>query len=648
MRLKQPPDESILQGHMFHLSKNSRIRRSAVALSLVVSFVIPAATATAQEDSEVSFVGAGWGHGVGLSQYGAYGAARDGWSVAEITEHFYQGSTIGTMGEEGGPSAPDNLWVNLERDRSSLELIARETNLAPLEAVVVTRGEDTWELGKDHRLLVTRNSAAGTCELVIEDASETTIETPGDGVCNVDVTWDGWVEKPSRKIEIEGCYNTDWNVNPTKQRPCQYARGDLHLRAGPGGMDLSVEMDIDDYVFGISEMPYYWGQSGGLEALKAQALAARSYARNLQIARGAPGDNSCAAWCHVRDTTWDQRYVGWGHVGIGIDEWIEAVTATSGQVITHPEAPWGTVVRAYYSSSSGGATETVEEVWDSFSPVPYLVTADDHWSLDPSINGNASWTATRSASSVAGAVGLDTLTGVAVVERNTSTSARTVRFSGTKDGSVVNVDQTGRWVDAKFGLKSIYFDVVFGEVGTPPPFTDINGSVHYDDIVYIEDQGITQGCNPPSNTHYCPTGLVTRGEMAAFLVRSLGLTDEGGKDWFDDDDSSVFESDINKLAAAGITAGCNSAGTDFCPDVRLTRGEMAAFLVRSFGFTDAGTGDWFGDDDGSRFETDIDRLKVAGVTLGCNPPDNTNFCPNDSVRRDQMASFLARALRGLT
>jgi competence protein ComEC len=71
---------------------------------------------------------------------------------------------------------------------------------------------------------------------------------------------------------------------------------------------------------------------------------------------------------------------------------------------------------------------------------------------------------------------------------------------------------------------------------------------------------------------------------------------------------------------------------------------MAAFLVRAFGYTDPGSGDWFNDDDESIFEEDIDRLRQAGVTLGCNPPANTMYCPGDPVRRDQMASFLGRAL----
>jgi hypothetical protein len=194
-------------------------------------------------------------------------------------------------------------------------------------------------------------------------------------------------------------------------------------------------------------------------------------------------------------------------------------------------------------------------------------------------------------------------------------------------------------------LRSKYFDVQFGDLELPP-FNDISGSVHYDDIVYIAELDITRGCNPPFNTSYCPEGLVTRGEMAAFMVRALGLTDGGGIDHFTDDDGTTFESDINKLATAGITSGCSGDGSKFCPSEAVSRGEMAAFLVRGFGFDDPGEGDWFEDDDDSIFEGNIDRLKVAGVTVGCNPPDNTNFCPDDSVQRDQMASFLARALRG--
>jgi len=177
-------------------------------------------------------------------------------------------------------------------------------------------------------------------------------------------------------------------------------------------------------------------------------------------------------------------------------------------------------------------------------------------------------------------------------------------------------------------------------------FVDDDGSIHEGNIEAIAAKGITRGCNPPVNDRYCPGSNVTRGQMAAFLVRTLGLTDGGGRDWFIDDDASIFNADINRLAAAGITKGCNPPDNDrFCPNSYVTRAQMAAFLSRAYGYTDRGSGDWFVDDDGLMFEGDIDRLRVAGVTLGCNPPDNDRFCPRDPVKRDQMASFLGRAQR---
>jgi uncharacterized delta-60 repeat protein len=114
---------------------------------------------------------------------------------------------------------------------------------------------------------------------------------------------------------------------------------------------------------------------------------------------------------------------------------------------------------------------------------------------------------------------------------------------------------------------------------------------------------------------------------------------------FVDDSGSVFESHIEALARAGITLGCNPPANDrFCPNDPVTRGQMAAFLVRSFGYTDDGGGDLFVDDDESVFAGDIDRLGAAGVTLGCNPPVNDRFCPDNPVTREQMAAFLTRAL----
>jgi hypothetical protein len=178
-------------------------------------------------------------------------------------------------------------------------------------------------------------------------------------------------------------------------------------------------------------------------------------------------------------------------------------------------------------------------------------------------------------------------------------------------------------------------------------FRDDDGNVHEGSIEAIAAAGITRGCNPPVNDRFCPATTVTRGQMAAFLGRALDLP-PAAIDYFNDDGDSVFEDDINRLAESGITRGCNPPANDrFCPDRSVTREQMAAFLVRAYGYSTSAGSDRFEDDDDSIFETDIERLASAGVTVGCNPPQNTRFCPTQPVRRDQMASFLARAA-GLT
>jgi Tol biopolymer transport system component len=193
-----------------------------------------------------------------------------------------------------------------------------------------------------------------------------------------------------------------------------------------------------------------------------------------------------------------------------------------------------------------------------------------------------------------------------------------------------------------FRLGSAWADVV---VRIVPGFDDVpDSSVFHDDISWLAEQQITRGCNPPDNTLFCPTDPVTRGQMAAFLVRALGYTDDGGGDLFIDDGGSVFENDINRLGTAGVTKGCNPPVNDmYCPDDPVTRGQMAAFLVRALDYTDNGGGNLFVDDDGSIFEDQIDKLATAGVTRGCNPPVNDQFCPNSVVTRGQMAAFLHRA-----
>ncbi len=113
---------------------------------------------------------------------------------------------------------------------------------------------------------------------------------------------------------------------------------------------------------------------------------------------------------------------------------------------------------------------------------------------------------------------------------------------------------------------------------------------------------------------------------------------------FDDSTGSVFAESIRWLSAAGITEGCGPRR--FCPDATVTRGQMAAFLGRALKLPAPATPRLFSDTRGHIFEGAVSRLAHAGITVGCNPPANTRFCPDGLVTRGQMAAFLVRA--GLT
>ena len=125
--------------------------------------------------------------------------------------------------------------------------------------------------------------------------------------------------------------------------------------------------------------------------------------------------------------------------------------------------------------------------------------------------------------------------------------------------------------------------------GALPPggtFLDDDFNIHEGNIEAIAAADITRGCNPPGYDRYCPASHVRREVMAAFLNRALVLP-AASRDYFVDDNTSIFEDDINRLAEAGITLGCNPPINDrFCPDTTVTRGAMAAFLSNTRGPSD--------------------------------------------------------------
>jgi len=170
-------------------------------------------------------------------------------------------------------------------------------------------------------------------------------------------------------------------------------------------------------------------------------------------------------------------------------------------------------------------------------------------------------------------------------------------------------------------------------------FADDEASAFASDIDFIASKGIALGCDQLLR-RFCPTGSVTRGEMAVFLTRALSLP--GASNTFVDDNGSPYESAIASIASAGITLGCSSDGTRFCPNELVTRAQMASFFVRGFKLPE-GSANTFVDDDGSVHESDIARLAASGITTGCDAVGPL-YCPTDPVSREQMAAFLRRAL----
>jgi subtilisin family serine protease len=171
-------------------------------------------------------------------------------------------------------------------------------------------------------------------------------------------------------------------------------------------------------------------------------------------------------------------------------------------------------------------------------------------------------------------------------------------------------------------------------------FVDTSSSVFRSAVDWLAAMHITKGCNPPYNDRFCPSGVVSRGEMAVFLARAFGLS-ETSNDYFDDDTGRFYEGAANRMAAAGLTVGCG--GRNYCGSADIHRDEMAAMLARALSLPITQV-DRFIDDDGSIFENAINKIAQAGITEGCNPPGNDRYCPTDRVTRGQMAALVKRSI----
>ncbi len=181
---------------------------------------------------------------------------------------------------------------------------------------------------------------------------------------------------------------------------------------------------------------------------------------------------------------------------------------------------------------------------------------------------------------------------------------------------------------------------------TPPAaFSDVpSSSSHAATIDCVVHWKVAQGTG---SGRYTPAGGVNRAQMATFISRliteSKGTLPSNVTDAFDDDNGNTHENAINALAAAGVVGG--KGNRRYAPDDVVTRDQMATFLVKAFEYRTkttlaAGT-DAFDDDNGTTHEANINRSAAAGFASGTAA---RQYAPFGTVRRDQMASFLARVL----
>ena len=398
-----------------------------IIFSLITSnlFASPASAVP----NEWIIVGSGWGHGVGLSQYGALGQALDGRSWQDILNHYYPGTNLSDS------PADKQITVGLSQDKTAVFVrLDKLTDDAQLEMSIDGNPVATFGSGTVIRIEANGNS------VVTSGGDDGRAEARGTG------------KRISFRVSSgSGLINTnsgtpETNANLVLSTPGhRYKYGTLNVVYGgdnDGRADLytSITMRLaDEYPLGIAEMSSSWPKA----ALVAQVVASRSY--GLGKANSGLRGN-CG--CHIYNNATDQVYVGYSKES---DAWRDAVNSAvtgSGQpaILTFG----GKAITAYFASSTGGRTMSTLDAWGG--NVSWSQSVDDNWSLNAR-NPNARWGVRMSQSAMAAALGLSNVQSIDVVERYSSGAAKTLIA---KDSSGGSVTLSGRTFQARMKLKSTY------------------------------------------------------------------------------------------------------------------------------------------------------------------------------------------------
>ena len=385
----------------------------ALAISIAVSPItfLPNAANAETVPATFAFQGSGYGHGVGMSQIGARAKALAGESATAILQYYYTGTIVETVTDT------QILRINLGNLLTSAKLRS-DSKGAELQLFAGDLGETqtaTPLLTFPSKTSLNLNLTDGLLAVSTTRGTTSKAITTGSAFT---LRWSGTRYQAGSPTVISLTTN-----GATKK----YRHGQISLkviRDKTLGKRLAIINSVrlqDEYLWGIGEVPSSWPT----QALEAQAIASRTYA----YAKSTKIRSACD--CHLYATISDQTFAGYSKESeprFG-EIWKAAVNRTAGSIITYEGRP----ITAYFSSSSGGTTETSEHAWGTATP--YTVSVPDSASVDVALNPRfASWTREISQAVIAQAFALPDVISLTVLSNNPAGSVALIQAISS-DGS---------------------------------------------------------------------------------------------------------------------------------------------------------------------------------------------------------------------
>lgn len=416
-----------------------RFRISRTSSAEFVVHVVPA---------KFTISGSGAGHGVGLSQYGAYQLARTGSSTEQILEQYYTGAALSTANNN-----PRTIKVQVLGPPSD----SRKTT-------TLTISSGGFSLTGDGKLLKTYPTP-GKVLIGIKGSKVTAKVTLKNG------------KVKNQTLAASSRLTLTWTGGPVTVAGAQgsYKAGNLQMTVRSGRPNVVNELAMNtDYLYGIDEMPASWGSTAGkgAAALRAQAVIARTYvikrvlALKDKYAGDGLGEVDPACDCHVYDDQRSQNFTGWKKAGPTANKpWVDAVKATvlgdQVQILRDPSSGFAETP-FFASSGKGGGTANNADAFGT-SPLSYLVSISDPASAAAPGNPYTSWTRKLTQAQLAKALGAtEPVRSATVTETYAGGLVKTISYT-TASGGSGSLTRTSEAWRTRLGLFGAWITTISGK-----------------------------------------------------------------------------------------------------------------------------------------------------------------------------------------